>query len=59
MIGADAPLAVGVQTPQQLARARAAGCRYGQGHLRTAPRPADRVTDWLTENLDDPARRFG
>jgi diguanylate cyclase (GGDEF)-like protein/PAS domain S-box-containing protein len=47
-------LAEGIETPQQLARARAAGCRYGQGHLLAAPMPADRVLDWLTEhNLGD------
>jgi diguanylate cyclase (GGDEF)-like protein/PAS domain S-box-containing protein len=56
MIGADA-LAEGVETPRQLARARAAGCRYGQGHLLAAPMPADRVTDWLTEHNDGPAGR--
>ncbi|MGY1762424.1 putative bifunctional diguanylate cyclase/phosphodiesterase [Geodermatophilus sp. SYSU D00779] len=41
-------LAEGIQTPQQLARARAAGCRHGQGHLLAVPMPADRVLDWLT-----------
>ncbi|SDM11237.1 PAS domain S-box-containing protein/diguanylate cyclase (GGDEF) domain-containing protein [Geodermatophilus siccatus] len=45
-MGADA-LAQGIRTPQQLARARAAGCRHGQGHLLSAPMPADHVVDWL------------
>jgi EAL domain-containing protein (putative c-di-GMP-specific phosphodiesterase class I) len=58
MIGADA-LAEGVETPRHLARARAAGCRYGQGHLLAAPMPADRVIDWLTEHDDGPAGRSG
>jgi predicted signal transduction protein with EAL and GGDEF domain len=56
MIGADA-LAQGIETPQQLYRARAAGCRYGQGHLLAAPMPADRVIDWLTEHSDGTAGR--
>jgi diguanylate cyclase (GGDEF)-like protein len=56
MIGADA-LAEGIETPQQLARARAAGCRYGQGHRLAAPMPDDRVIDWLNEHNDGPAGR--
>ncbi len=46
-MGADV-LAEGIETPQQLARARTAGCRHGQGRLLAAPMPADRVLDWLT-----------
>ena len=45
-MGADT-LAEGIQTPQQLARAGAAGCHRGQGHLLAAPMPADRVLDSL------------
>jgi diguanylate cyclase (GGDEF)-like protein/PAS domain S-box-containing protein len=41
-------LAEGIETPEQLARARAAGCGHGQGHLLAVPMPADRVVDWLT-----------
>jgi diguanylate cyclase (GGDEF)-like protein len=46
-LGIDA-LATGVETPEQMARARAAGCAYGQGHIIAAPMPDDRVIDWLT-----------
>jgi EAL domain-containing protein (putative c-di-GMP-specific phosphodiesterase class I) len=52
-MGADV-LAEGIETPQQLARARAAGCHHGQGDLLAVPMPADRVVDWLTErNVGD------
>ena len=46
-LGIDA-LATGVETPEQLARARAAGCAYGQGHIIAPPMPDDRVIEWLT-----------
>ena len=46
-VGADV-LAAGIQTPQQLARARAAGCRHGQGHLLATPMPAGRGLDGRT-----------
>jgi hypothetical protein len=51
--------AEGIESPQQLARAHAAGCCYEQGQLLTAPMPVDRVTDWLTEHNDGPAHRSG
>jgi diguanylate cyclase (GGDEF)-like protein len=46
-LGIDA-LATGVETQEQMARARAAGCAYGQGDIIAAPMAGDRVIDWLT-----------
>jgi hypothetical protein len=39
-----------VETPEQMARARAAGCAYGQGHMIAAPMPDDHVVDWLARH---------
>jgi diguanylate cyclase (GGDEF)-like protein len=46
-LGIDA-VATGVETPEQMARARAAGCAYGQGNMIAAPMAGDLVIDWLT-----------
>src|SRR4051794_25343365 len=40
-------LATGVEMPEQLARARTAGCAYGQGYMIAAPMPDNHVLEWL------------
>jgi EAL domain-containing protein (putative c-di-GMP-specific phosphodiesterase class I) len=45
-----------VETPDQLAGARAAGCAYGQGNLIAAPMPGDRVIDWLIGHQPPPGK---
>jgi diguanylate cyclase (GGDEF)-like protein len=58
VLGVDA-LASGVETPDQMARARAADCAYGQGYMIAAPMPDDRVLDWLTARPTPPVQTLG
>ncbi|MEV6298531.1 EAL domain-containing protein [Actinoplanes sp. NPDC051861] len=40
-------VAKGLETPEQMERATAAGCRYGQGHALGFPAPAERMEAYL------------
>ena len=44
-----------LETADQLAAARAAGCRYGQGFQLAHPAPADRIGTYLAGRADHPA----
>ena len=47
-------VATGVETSDQMARARAAGCAYAQGNTIAAPMPDDQVIGWLTGRQPPP-----
>ncbi len=50
-------VAEGIETAEQLAVVRAAGCAKGQGYLFSRPLPANALMQWLTqsETADSPA----
>jgi EAL domain-containing protein (putative c-di-GMP-specific phosphodiesterase class I) len=62
-------IAEGVETPDHLARLRAAGCDIGQGHLLGRPQPGDQIVStahalrsaWVPDARADvvPLRRAG
>jgi EAL domain-containing protein (putative c-di-GMP-specific phosphodiesterase class I) len=49
-------VAKGLETDDEIARARAAGCLYGQGFALSRPAPAERIEAYLDSHRDSPHR---